>query len=218
MNKVAVLLILLVSLSLLGCTQSAPRASPSPSQEALEATVEPTAIAEPTALPEPVEETPAATIAPEEETSIEATLVPSSTATATPVSTPVSTFAPTVVASATVRIQPTDLQYVGAFRVPETGSYEVESWYYGGAMIAYYPQGDAAGSGDGFSGSLYGTGLATQHRVSEITIPAPVISVSKNAEELNTATTLQPFTNIGYALFGETEIPHAGLVYLPAQG
>jgi len=51
--------------------------------------------------------------------------------------------------------------------------------------------------------------------VSEISIPVPVIS--KNLEDLNTATTIQPFAEIRGKLFGEQEIPRAGLAYLPPQ-
>ncbi|HII38861.1 TPA: hypothetical protein HA318_02570, partial [Candidatus Micrarchaeota archaeon] len=141
---------------------------------------------------------------------------PTPVPTATPTPTP--TVTPTPTPGHTSRIQPTDLEYLGAFRLPETGSSEVNSWYYGGNGLAYYSQGDATGSGDGFSGSLFGLGHDWEHRVSEITIPVPRVSATKNVEELNTATTIQPFRNIGAALFGYTEIPHSGITYISAQG
>jgi hypothetical protein len=56
--------------------------------------------------------------------------------------------------------------------------------------------------------------------VSEISIPSPFISPAKNVEELNTATTLQPFYNIRAGLFEDAmnDIPHVGIAYLPAMG
>lgn len=112
-------------------------------------------------------------------------------------------------------IQPTDLVYLGAFRLPE-GSNDTD-WTYGGNALTYYPQGDPGGSGDGYSGSLFGTGNDGQLYVSEISIPAPVVSAGKNLGDLNTAVTLQPFTDIFTGLFGYIEQPRLGMCYLPAQ-
>ena len=71
------------------------------------------------------------------------------------------------------RLQPSDLQYLGAFRLPERadGAPEVATWDYGGQALTYRPDGDPHGPADGFPGSLFGTGLDTEHWVSEIAIP-----------------------------------------------
>ncbi|PKN91126.1 MAG: hypothetical protein CVU44_21145 [Chloroflexi bacterium HGW-Chloroflexi-6] len=108
-------------------------------------------------------------------------------------------------------IQPDDLIYLGAFRLPgESGN---SSWDYSGRGLTYYPNGDPNGGEDGFPGSLFGVGHDQQQFVSEISIPVPVIS--QNMQELNSAETLQPFADITGGMFGETEIPRLGLQYLP---
>lgn len=84
--------------------------------------------------------------------------------------------------------------------------------------MAYYPEGDEDGPADGFPGSLFGTGHNWNSYVSEISIPVPVDSSDKNLEELNTAVTLQPFTDIRGDLFDYLEIPRVALAYRPAQG
>jgi hypothetical protein len=108
------------------------------------------------------------------------------------------------------------MAYVGAFRLPD-GPDEI-GWAWSGAALAYAPDGDPDGPDDGFPGSLYGTGHNWNQWVSEIGIPVPVISPGKNVDDLNTATTLQPFTDIRADLFGAFEIPRAGLEVLPPQG
>jgi hypothetical protein len=117
-------------------------------------------------------------------------------------------------------IQPEDLVYLGAFRLPDRapGGEPDIGWGWGGGAMTYYPQGDPNGPDDGFPGSLFGTGHDWNTYVSEINIPVPVISPGKNLEELNTATTLQEFRDIKGNLFGYLEIPRVGLEYLPAQG
>ena len=55
--------------------------------------------------------------------------------------------------------------------------------------------------------------------VSEISIPVKVISPTKNPGDLNTATTLQEFHDVGSGLFDPlVEIIRVGMEYLPAQG
>jgi hypothetical protein len=112
-------------------------------------------------------------------------------------------------------IQPSDLQYLGAFRLPEGTN--GTGWYYGGNALAYFPDGDPGGEADGYPGSLFGTGNEAELYVSEISIPVPVVSASRSVEELNVATTLQPFTNIFGGLLGYLEQPRVGMCYLPAQ-
>ena len=116
-------------------------------------------------------------------------------------------------------IQPADLRYMGAFRLPADAPDEIGwAWSNWSSALAYYPEGDPDGANDGFPGSLFGTGHDWNQYISEISIPAPVISPTKNLEELNTATTLQPFADIRGGLFDDLELPRVGLAYLPAQG
>ena len=53
------------------------------------------------------------------------------------------------------RIQPSDLIYRGAFRLP-AGTSDVKTWAWGGYAMTYYPGGDANGPTDGYPGSIYG--------------------------------------------------------------
>ncbi len=117
-------------------------------------------------------------------------------------------------------IQPSCLEYRGAFRLPDVAG--DCDWTYSGHAMTYYPDGDPGGSGDGYPGSLFATGSdANCQHVSEIGIPAPVISPGKTLGDLNTATILQAFGDIRQGMFGEHQnmtIPRVGLEYLPAQG
>ncbi|MBM4240546.1 MAG: hypothetical protein FJ150_02570 [Euryarchaeota archaeon] len=116
-------------------------------------------------------------------------------------------------------IQPTDLEYVGAFRLPnDTGEM---GWQYSGAeqgAMTYYPNGDPSGSSDGYPGSIYGTGNDQGKYITEISIPVPVNSQNKNLNELNTASTLQPFQNILGDQIAGFQLPKVALEYLPKQG
>jgi hypothetical protein len=119
--------------------------------------------------------------------------------------------------SPVARLQPADLAYLGAFRLP-AGSNGCD-WSWSGEALAYFPGGDDAGPDDGHPGSLFGTGHNWLQYVSEISIPAPVVSVSKNLAALPVASTLQHFADIRAGLFAwPLEIPRAGLACLPAQG
>jgi hypothetical protein len=121
-------------------------------------------------------------------------------------------------------IQPGDLVYQGAFRLPDTD--DDLGWGWSGHAMAYYPDGDASGPNDGTPGSLFAAGHNHKQWISEISIPVPILSQSKNVKELNTAKTLQPFANIRGTLFdhlaGFEDFPgtlaKAGLAYLPKQG
>ena len=114
------------------------------------------------------------------------------------------------------RLQPEDLAYLGAFRLPGDAPDEI-GWMWSGNALAYYPDGDPNSPEDGFPGSLFGTGHNWNSYVSEISIPVPVNSASKNLDELNTAVTLQEFADIRGDLFDYLEIPRVGLAYLPPQ-
>ncbi|MCX6349185.1 MAG: VCBS repeat-containing protein, partial [Candidatus Aureabacteria bacterium] len=116
-------------------------------------------------------------------------------------------------------LQPGDLEYAGAFRLPDWPDPEI-GWPWGGSALAYYPGGDPSGPNDGCPGSLFGTGHDWNQYVSEISIPRPVISPGKNLSDLNTASTLQGFRDIrgGLFPFSSYELPRVGLEYLPPQG
>ena len=113
-------------------------------------------------------------------------------------------------------ILPEDLIYQGAFRLPEASG--GSDWDYSGHGLTFYPGGDPNNPDDGFPGSLYGVGHDQQLQVSEISIPAPVIS--KNLDDLNTAVTLQEFSDLTDRMFDREALalPRMGIEYLPAQG
>ena len=111
-------------------------------------------------------------------------------------------------------IQPSDLVYVGAFRLPDASG--GSSWEFSGYAATYYPAGDPAGPDDGYPGSIFAVGHDHHQMVSEISIPVPV--ASRDLEDLNMATTLQGFRDITGGMYGYLEIPRAGLEYLPPQG
>lgn len=120
-------------------------------------------------------------------------------------------------------IQPGDLVYQGAFRLPEefvqVQDGDVNFWAYSGSAATYYPRGDSSGSSDEFPGSIFAVGHDHSQYVSEITVPVPIIS--RNLAELNIATTLQGPRDITGGILGDLAnliIPTAGLEYLPAQG
>lgn len=120
---------------------------------------------------------------------------------------------------ATGLLQPSDLTYIGAFRLPEDSG--GSSWEWSGEALAYYPGGDPDGPDDGFAGSLYAVGHDWDMQVSEITIPAPVSPKSKAVEDLNRAQTLRPFADVRSGV-GQldrlNEMLRVGMAYLPAQG
>ncbi|MDI6792245.1 MAG: hypothetical protein QME81_05180 [bacterium] len=118
--------------------------------------------------------------------------------------------------SSTQLIQLDDLVYLGAFRLPDGSG--GSNWEYSGYAMTYYPDGDPDGPDDGYPGSIFAVGHDHHQQVSEISIPVPVISPTKNSSELNMAATLQEFHDITGGMFGYLEIPRADLEYLPAQG
>jgi len=117
-------------------------------------------------------------------------------------------------------IQPADLEYRGAFRLPDVAGLYTATWAYGGSAMTYYPGGDAGGEADGYPGSIFGAGHAQTQYISEISIPLPIVSAGKHVTDLNTAETLQGFHDIKGLVFEQTywEIPRVGLAYLPKQG
>jgi len=113
------------------------------------------------------------------------------------------------------RIQPAQIVYLGAFRLPEASG--VSDWDYSGHGLTYYPDGDPQGAGDGYSGSLFGIGHDHQLAVSEISIPAPVMT--KDPAQMNQAETLQPFVQLSEGLIDleSYDLPRAGLSWLPGE-
>ncbi len=114
------------------------------------------------------------------------------------------------------RLQAEDLEYVGAFRLPDASG--GSGWGYSGQGLTYNPHGDPDGPQDGYPGSLFGFGHDQDMLVSEIDIPAPVLSRDLNA--LPTARTLQPFQDITTGRFDPqaVDIPVGGVAYLEVQG
>ena len=123
-------------------------------------------------------------------------------------------------------VQPSDLVYQGAFRLPGE-DVRPATFAYGGNAMTFNPNGDPPGSDDGFPGSLFVTGhdrlaygeLPDGSQVAEISIPVPVISV--NLADLNQAGFLQEFHDVAEGFFRELEeIPRIGMEYLdtPATG
>ncbi len=91
-------------------------------------------------------------------------------------------------------IYPRDLVYKWAFRLP--GKWWDYGWWadYGGGWMTFYPDWDSSWN-DSYPGSIYAFWHPHQLELSEISIPTPVISSDKNLDDLNTASTLQAFTN-----------------------
>lgn len=123
-------------------------------------------------------------------------------------------------------LQPSDLQYLGAFRLPD-GAARPRTFEYGGNAMTFNPSGDPGGASDGFPGSLFVMGherlpygeLPNGNQVAEITIPAP--SLTRNLAELPQASFLQDFANVAQGYFTQLdEIPRVGMAYLnhPATG
>ena len=121
-------------------------------------------------------------------------------------------------------VQPSDLVYLGAFRLPDDGDRPL-TFEYGGNAMTYHPGADS--DGDGFSGTLFITGhdrlaygeLPNGSQVAEISIPAPV--PSNDVTSLNTAEFVQLFSDVTAGHFANLdEIPRIGLAYLdhPATG
>jgi len=124
------------------------------------------------------------------------------------------------------RVQPGDVQYLGAFRLPG-GDVRPETFAYGGNAMTFNPNGDPSGPDDGFPGSLFVMGhdrlaygeLPDGSQVAEISVPVPV--TSDNLNELNQAEFLQAFHNVTEGFFTELEeIPRTGIQLLdtPATG
>ncbi len=116
------------------------------------------------------------------------------------------------------RLQPQDLQYLGAFRLPAVTLADdvdqLEFWSYSGYAMTFCPEGDPDGPDDGFPGSLYAVGHDQCQFVAEVSIPAP--KVARDLEQLDCARLLQQPSDVIGLVFGVLEVPRAGLAYLPS--
>ena len=116
-------------------------------------------------------------------------------------------------------VQPGDLEYLGAFRLPG-GDEPPETFAYGGNAMSFHPGGDP-GNADAFSGSLFVSGhdrvayggVPDGGQVAEVSIPAPVISSALDG--LPTASFIQDFSAVAAGYFTNLEeIPKMGMEYL----
>ena len=116
-------------------------------------------------------------------------------------------------------VQPSDFQYLGAFRLPEQGERPL-TFAYGGNAMTFNPDGDLSNN-DAYPGSLfvmghdrlpYG-GLPDGNQIAEVSIPVPVINT--NPANLPEAVFIQTFRNALQGQFTDMEeIPKVGMQYL----
>lgn len=104
-------------------------------------------------------------------------------------------------------IQPKDIKYIGAFRLPDN-----ENFDWGQDALTYFDNGDLNGGNDSFPGSLYIVGRDL--KVSEISIPIP--KNSKDINTLNRAKQLQSPSNITGNIYS-TDYPQMQIVYIDKQ-
>jgi hypothetical protein len=116
-------------------------------------------------------------------------------------------------------VQPEDLEYLGAFRLPG-GDDKPKTFNYGGNAMTFNPDRDPSDS-DGFPGSLFITGhdrqaygdLPDGDQVAEVSIPVP--KKADNPEELPQGEIIQDFYDVAAGYFKELEeIPKVGMQYL----
>lgn len=150
------------------------------------------------------------------------TLPPSQTQALTPTYLPITTkeATPSSPPEPSQRLQPADLIYRGAFRLPQGGERPL-TFAYGGNAMSFNPAGDPSGSSDGLPGSLFISGhdrmpydeLPHGGQIAELSIPAPVIAA--DLASLPIAAFLQDFANVAEDFFpGLDEIPRMGMAYL----
>lgn len=100
-------------------------------------------------------------------------------------------------------IQPSDLEYQGAFRLPDVSMGYEYGWHWGGTAATYNPDND----------SLIGVGHPFNLFFSEVSIPQP--KIVNNISNLNTAKTMQGFEDVlGNLVNVDTlELPRVGIEY-----
>lgn len=116
-------------------------------------------------------------------------------------------------------IQPGDLTYLGAFRLPG-GDTPPKTFAYGGNAMTFNPDGDP-GNTDAHPGSLFVMGHDTMpfgdlpdgNQVAEVSIPAPAFE--RNPTDLPEAAFIQDFQDVSAGYFANLEeIPKVGMQYL----
>jgi hypothetical protein len=116
-------------------------------------------------------------------------------------------------------VDPADLIYLGAFRLPG-GDTPPKTFAYGGNAMTFNPDGDPDGS-DAHPGSLFVMGhdrqawgsLPDGSQVAEISIPSPALAA--DPADLPVAEFLQDFADVTAGYFTELEeIPKVGMQYL----
>ncbi len=147
------------------------------------------------------------------------TSTPTVRRTSTPIPRPTSTPTPRQTTSSRLIRPESDLEYLGAFRLPNEQSGGT-SWSYGGGGMSYSPNGDRTGPGDGFPGSLFSIGHHAQNFVSEFDIPRPVVSSLRRVEDLPIARTLQSFGDVtaGRQTYGLTGTTLKDVQHIAADG
>jgi hypothetical protein len=116
-------------------------------------------------------------------------------------------------------VQPGDLTYLGAFRLPG-GEDPPATFAYGGNAMTFNPDGDP-GNTDSYPGSLFITGhdriaygdLPDGSQVAEVSIPVPTVAISPT--DLPQAAYIQTFHDVTAGYFTNLEeIPKIGIQYL----
>ncbi|MBN1538497.1 MAG: hypothetical protein JW908_17305 [Anaerolineales bacterium] len=116
-------------------------------------------------------------------------------------------------------IQPSDITYLGAFRLPG-GDTPPQTFAYGGNAMTFNPDGDP-GNSDAHPGSLFVMGhdrmpygdLPDGNQVAEVSIPVPMIA--DTPADLPEATFIQDFQDVTAGHFTNLEeIPKVGMQYL----
>lgn len=116
-------------------------------------------------------------------------------------------------------VNPTDLVYLGAFRLPGEDT-PPKTFAYGGNSMTFNPDGDPANS-DAYPGSLFIMGhdrqawgtLPNGSQVAEVGVPPPAIAA--DPDDLPTAGFLQDFADVTAGYFTQLEeIPKVGMQYL----
>jgi hypothetical protein len=111
------------------------------------------------------------------------------------------------------QLLPTDLTYLGAFRVPSTDPYAGMGAIAAASSMTYRPDGDPSGGGDGYPGSLI---FSNRGWVAEITIPAPVKTT--NAGALPVANEIRSVNGITGSVNQGSNDSFGAVAYLPAGG